>query len=162
VFQLLKYAVDLIDFQDHLDGLIVKLRTLKRDNSAEAFYDLMSGSLVWSDEKASPLTREEMGCMRTVFHFRSSVIIGKPAEETRSLWDKLRDKYPDWIGFDPSRCQPSENLSSLYFKLKNPSDKAIKRLFNGRLLSGNLINPKIIKRRAQFAGSFGLGPTPPR
>jgi hypothetical protein len=117
-----------MNFEDYLDNLASKLRTLKRDISAKVFYDLMSGALVWTDEKVTGLTVEEIGCLRAVFRFRTGIITNEPDERFRVLWDKLRAKYPDWIGFDPSRCQINEDLSKLYHRHKKSSKKYMKRM----------------------------------
>src|ERR1035437_2137549 len=100
--------------EDYLGSLVSKLRVLKCDVSAEVFYDLMSGALVWSDEKITGLTAEEMGCLRAIFRFRTSIIASEPDERFRNLSNKPRAAYPDWIGFDPSRSQADESLSKLY------------------------------------------------
>src|ERR1017187_6856383 len=96
--------------EDHLDSLVSKLRILKRDVSAGIFFDLMIGALVWTDEKITDLTAEEMGCLRAIFRFRTSIIANEPDERFRNLWNRLRAAYPEWIGFDPPRCQADENL----------------------------------------------------
>jgi hypothetical protein len=118
----------LMNFEDYLDGLVPKLRISKRNVSAEVFYDLMSGALVWTDEKITGLTAEEMGCLRAIFRFRTSIIAREPYERFRNLWNKLRAAYPDWIGFDPSRCQADEDLSKLYHQRKTSSKKYLDRI----------------------------------
>ena len=117
-----------MNLDDYLDSLISKLRTLDRDKSAEITYDIMCGALIWSDEKVIDLTAGEMGCLRALFRFRTSIITDEPDERFRELWDKLRAKYPDWIGFDPSRSQANEDLARLYHQVKTSSDKYINKI----------------------------------
>jgi hypothetical protein len=114
-----------MNLEDGLDSLVAKMRALKRDASAKITYDLMSGALIWSDEKANDLTVEEMGCLRAVLRFRTSIITSEPDERFRHLWTQLVAKYPDWIGFDASRCQANEELAILYHKCKRSSKKYI-------------------------------------
>jgi hypothetical protein len=117
-----------MNFEDYLDSLIPKLRISKRDISAKVFYDLMSGALIWSDEKIAGLPPEEMGCLRAIFRFRTSIITSEPDERFRNLWNKFRAAYPEWIGFDLSRCRADEGLSKLYHQRKTSSKKYIDKI----------------------------------
>jgi hypothetical protein len=117
-----------MNLEDYLDSMILKLRKLKRDISARVIYDMMSGALIWSDEEITDLTVEEMGCLRAIFRFRTSIIANESDERFRDLWDKLHAKYPDWIGFDPSRCQTNKELSKLYHQNKATSKKYINKI----------------------------------
>jgi hypothetical protein len=115
-------------FEDSLDSLVRRLCTVTVDPSAEVVYDLMSGALIWSDEKISGLTAEEMGCLRAVLRYRTSLIVGQPDERFRDLWAELNVKYPEWIGFSVDRCQSSEALLKLYSKHKDASKRYIKKI----------------------------------
>jgi hypothetical protein len=105
-----------------------KLNDLKSDSSAEVFYDLMSGGLVWSDEQVTNLTREEMGCQRALFSFRSGLITNEVRERFQTIWDQARAEFPEWIGFQDSRCQPNEELGRLIHKSKKSSERYVRRL----------------------------------
>jgi hypothetical protein len=114
--------------EDSLDRLVQRLCIVRLDPSAEVGYDLMSGALIWSDENISGLTVEEMGCLRVILRYRTSVIVGQPDQRFRGLWDKLQAKYPEWVGFSTNRCQASETLLKLYNKHKNASRKYVKKM----------------------------------
>jgi len=103
-----------MNFSDFLDSLIVQLKILKKDSSAVPFFDLMSGGFIWSDEKLRGLPTNEMGCLRAIFRYRTSLIVQEPDTRFQSLWSDLKDKYPEWIGFNPSRCLPNEDLVARY------------------------------------------------
>jgi len=107
-----------MNLEEHLDSLVPLLRTLKRDPSAGVFYDVMSGALVWTDEKLfERLSSEQMGCLRGIFHYRTSLLKGAPEGRYEALWNRLKARYPDWIGFSASRCTPSRELLALYAEL---------------------------------------------
>src|SRR5215813_628912 len=98
-----------MNFEKQLDSLIPMLLKLKRDPSSEPFYDMMSDALVWEDEMLfAGLSAEQMGCLRTIFRYRTSLIVGSPDQRFQQLWKLLTAKCPQWIGFSPSRCTPSD------------------------------------------------------
>lgn len=108
-----------MNFEEQLDSLIPALAELRLDPHAEVFYDVMSGALVWTDEKLSiGLSAEQMGCLRALFRFRTSLIIGSPDRRFENLWNLLKSKCPQWIGFTLSRCSPTKALLNEYFRLK--------------------------------------------
>ncbi len=106
------------NFVNYLADLTPKLSLLKRDGSAEPFYDLMSDSLIWTDERLTGLTVEEMGCFRAICRYRTSLIIDKPDQRFQALWEQLKQMCPNWIGLTPSRCLPSNTLVEKYNQLK--------------------------------------------
>lgn len=111
-------------FTAHLPRLIARLSELKHNTDADVFFDVMSGGLVWNDEKLSGLTAEEMGCLRALFRFRSSVIIGHPDERFRDLWECAYSLASSWIGFSSDRSGCNPDLAALYARLKASSDNA--------------------------------------
>jgi hypothetical protein len=63
---------------------------------AECNYDLPSDALVWSDEKPAGLPFELIGDLRCLLNFRTSLILGKPREEFRGLWNAAQEAFPLW------------------------------------------------------------------
>ena len=92
----------------------MRLKMTQKDKNATLFFDLMSGAFIWTDEPVHGLNKYEMGCLRGIFRYRTSLIVQELDERFKSLWDELKNKYPDWIGFDPERCSPSQELTSRY------------------------------------------------
>jgi len=83
------------------------------DPSASVFYELMSGALIWSDERdASPF--EVVSALRAIFAYRTGLIIGKPRPELEPLWQHALSLFPQWIGFRPDRRQPTTELLAAY------------------------------------------------
>jgi len=113
---------------DPLDTLIEKLRALKREAASQPIYEIMSGSLVWPGEIPSGLTMDEMTLMKIILHYRTSLISNALVSIDQDLWDKFRAKYPDWIGFDSSRCQANERLSKLYHHHRKVTKRYINKI----------------------------------
>jgi hypothetical protein len=82
-----------------------RMRQLKPVPGATVFYELMSDALVWSDEIPNLETGDvsDFHCLRFVFRFRTTLMMGKPDERFRSLWDEANTLFPNWPGFDPRR-----------------------------------------------------------
>ncbi len=86
-----------------------KLNQLQEDGSARVHYELMSHGLVWTDE-LPPLDQVEPGectCLRAIWRFRSSLIMGEPEEKFRPAWEEAQKLFPHWPGFLPQRQQMS-------------------------------------------------------
>jgi hypothetical protein len=107
-----------MELQRHLDSLVPFLAQLKRDSAAEVFFDMMSGALVWTDEKVTGVTPEQMGSLRAILRFRTSMILDQPDPRFQRLWERFEKICPYWIGFDRSRCESSEGLVRTYRELK--------------------------------------------
>jgi hypothetical protein len=103
-----------VGFETCVHSLASRLSTLRADPAAEIFHELMSDALVWSDERVLGLTAEEMGCLRGILRYRTSLIVGIPDTRFEHLWKLLKAECPDWIGFSPARCNPSEELHARY------------------------------------------------
>jgi len=98
-----------------------QLRQQRMDPKAEPFLELMSDGFIWSDERLTGLSTEEMGSLRAIFRFRTSLITKETDTRFEKLWNELRKICPEWIGFHPSRCSPDGDLASRYWKSKKRS-----------------------------------------
>jgi hypothetical protein len=84
------------------------MRGLARSPEAKMFYELLSDSLVWTDE-IPEFNADQVGglrALRFVFRYRTSLMLGKPEERHRPFWDEAWRLFPDWPGFDPERRVP--------------------------------------------------------
>lgn len=107
--------------EQRLEDLIKSLRPhAKRLNelsrpsaSATVFYEVMSGGLVWTDEKIEDVPAEIIWALRPLWAYRSSVIAGAPKEKWRPYWDVCLSLFPHWIGFLPERSRSSPELLAI-------------------------------------------------
>ncbi len=80
------------------------------------FYELMSGALVWEDEKAGFSTKRfspvEIGILRMIWAFRSSLMLDSPRQEFESVWRRALIAAPNWPCFRTERCHPSKDVIS--------------------------------------------------
>ena len=83
---------------------------------ATPFYELMSGGLVWSDEKITDVPSEVIWALRPLFAYRASLIVGAPEEKWRPYWNECRTLFPRWVGFHPDRQRQAPELIVLLKK----------------------------------------------
>jgi hypothetical protein len=98
------------------------LSSLKKSDSASIRYELLSGSLVWSDEIPTDVwLRNEW--LRYVLNYRTGLIIGDPDPTLAVVWREAVGYFPNWIGFLPERTSYDSKLTEFYHKERS-------RLFN--------------------------------
>ena len=74
-----------------------RLNDLTFSETARRFYEMMSGALMWDDEKPD-IPFSELGWFRAALAYRSSIILGQPRTEFESVWSALLRIAPDWPG----------------------------------------------------------------
>ena len=94
---------------------------------ATVFYEVMSGGLVWSDEKIEGVPVEVIWALRPLWAFRSSLIAEAPQEKWRSYWDICRTIFPSWVGFRPERSTPSPELLKILQRGQRRLDVCLKK-----------------------------------
>jgi hypothetical protein len=114
---------------EQLRAVAVRMRELQPAPGASVFYELMSDALVWSDE-IPDLERgaaHEFHCLRFLFRFRTTLIIGKPEERFRSYWNEAKRLFPGWPGFEARRQSP--DLRPVYERFVEQAKADIRELF---------------------------------
>jgi len=87
------------------------LRLAQFDAAAGRSLELLSGSFIWDDECYLEFVAycRDKGCRR--YHepvvYRTSLILGRPDEESRRGWEELLRLCPSWPGFRPERRSES-------------------------------------------------------
>jgi hypothetical protein len=109
------------DYLADLPKIAEEMKRLKRDEQAVPSYELLSGSLIWSDEFPKD-PKVSTHCLR--FVFRYSLILGEPETHYEIFWNRARQHFPEWIGFAPDRTSPSSDLAALYISEK---EQALRR-----------------------------------
>jgi hypothetical protein len=95
-----------------------KLNAMKSEAQAECFFELMSGGLMWTDERLWPLDADELGALRILLNYRTSLILENPRSEFEGLWNFAVSLAPQWPGFLPERREPRSDLLALIPKPK--------------------------------------------
>jgi hypothetical protein len=82
--------------------------------SARVGYDRMSGAVCWSDETDDETPIEVIWALRFLRAYRTGLMLNKPREEFKAIWDHALSLFPDWVGFRPERRQPTPELLQIY------------------------------------------------
>jgi hypothetical protein len=105
------------------------LQVLRPSPGAVLSYELLSDSLVWSDEipELEGKADRPFWPLRYVLRFRTSLIVGAPDEPYREYWEEAQRLFPDWPGFDARRQAP--DLKAEYDRFKAQAAADIRELF---------------------------------
>jgi hypothetical protein len=91
-----------------------RLNVCKADPKAECFFELLSGGLIWTDERPSfEMDVEELGALRILWNYRTSLLVGKPRTEFQDVWDTAIALAPHWPGFLAERQRPRSDIMAL-------------------------------------------------
>jgi hypothetical protein len=75
-------------------------------------YDMLSDSLVWTNELPEPDGRN-VSPIRPVIRHRTCLILGIPPEFPE-WWTTAQSLFPTWIGFSPARSIGNSSLVDIY------------------------------------------------
>ena len=103
-----------------------RLNDVKFSTTARYTHELMSGALMWADEKPD-IPFSELGWFRAALAYRSSVILGDPLPEYEPIWKELQRLAPKWPGFQPERCAPSPEIVGYLKKKKKGFERYLDR-----------------------------------
>jgi hypothetical protein len=82
------------------------MRGMVQDPRAKCYYEVLSGALVWSDERPDLQVLRKvqgLGITRILLRFRTELMHGEVDEQFREFWDLALRLFPEWPGFDPKR-----------------------------------------------------------
>ncbi|HVS34564.1 MAG TPA: hypothetical protein VMS17_03215 [Gemmataceae bacterium] len=121
------------DSLEQLRAIADQMRLLRAAPGASVFYELMSDSLVWSDEIPDLETGDVRAfhCLRYVFRYRTTLILGKPDTRYSDFWEEARSLFPDWPGFEGRR--QSVELRPVYERFVEQARADIRELFPERI-----------------------------
>lgn len=92
---------------DHLNAIDAP------DPGAKAFYDIMSGALVWSDETTPETPTAVVWALRRLLAYRTRAMLDS-AEPDNDFWTRCVAMFPNWIGFLPERRKQTPELLAEY------------------------------------------------
>ena len=100
-----------------VQNLAQDMERMRIDHSAKPAYDMMSDSLVWSDEIPRGRRARELWSLRPVLRYRTGLILEMDISEFLPDWEAAREAFPNWIGFGEMRSSRDANLHEIYHNL---------------------------------------------
>lgn len=99
---------------EHLKLIAKSMDQLREVRSERYSFDSMSASVIWEDELPSAQKRDlaHSWGLRPIFGYRASLILGKPDQSLEEYWNLATQLFPNWVGFRPERCKPSQEIAS--------------------------------------------------
>ena len=83
-------------------------------SDAQCFFECLSGGLIWTDERPPfEVDAEELGSLRVLWNYRTSLLLGKPRTEFDEVWSSALMLAPQWPGFLQERREPRTGLLAL-------------------------------------------------
>lgn len=116
-----------------LTDLAPRMNSRKRRWWAFKQYDGLADAIWWSDEMLlwpRPNAAED-DALRSLLHFRTTLILGQPDESVRSFWTVAQASFPNWIGFAPDRTTPNPKLVEYHRRMSEAFDRAVRRAIRG-------------------------------
>lgn len=98
---------DLVKFAQELNAVSAP------DPNAVAKYEILSDSLIWSDELESTRRIGASHALRQLFHYRTFLMLGKALPDN-PVWLRCFELFPNWIGFLPERRTATLELRAAY------------------------------------------------
>lgn len=107
------------------------MQALRRAPDAKMFYELLSDSLMWTDEipEADATHVGGLRSLRYVFRYRTGLMLGAVEERYRPFWDEAMTLFPAWPGFDPERR--AATLRDIYHSFREEAKREMEDLFGG-------------------------------
>src|SRR4051794_4663127 len=103
-----------------------RIREITRlDPASPVFFELLSGAVIWKDEQPSKI--KDIWALRVIWHYRTGLLLGEPPAKYEPLWRRARELFPEWVGFHPSRSEPSPELMELVRRLKKSGDRELEK-----------------------------------
>ncbi len=101
-------------------------------------YHILADAVVWEDEGIRECSPDLENAFRYALNYRTNLIANKNFEPEKKNSKnigkqtfKLAEKYfPDWIGFNESRCSYNPELSNRIKRIRKVSDWKINKLMN--------------------------------
>ncbi len=108
----------------NLAAIAKEMEALRESSLATVRYELLSDSLIWSDELPIK-TNLPTDCLRPVFRYRTSLILGAPDIAYQIFWAQAQKSFPNWIGFSSKRTSQDADLARLYDREKSRALRAL-------------------------------------
>jgi len=105
-----------IDWMEKLARIAEEMNRIHAVPGAEMRYDVTADAIFWTDEYPANLAGRawDFQCVKILLRYRTSVLTGQPDETFGPYWDRARQLFPNWAGFEPKRFVPTDEMIEFY------------------------------------------------
>lgn len=103
-------------------------------------YEAISGAFIWEDEGLWELRNHNLkGAFKYVLNYRMKLVVGPDNENVgvmrsksfdRSIFEMAKKYFPNWIGFDESRCSYNSEIEDRIIRIKKVETWRYQKLLN--------------------------------
>lgn len=101
-------------------------------------YETMSGSFIWEDEGLWETHHHFANAFRHVINYRTKLVLGptnnfealSSGNFDKQVFELAKKHYPDWIGFNESRCSYNPKLADRMMRIIQVANWRIDKLMN--------------------------------
>ncbi len=102
-------------------------------------YEAMSGAFIWEDEGLWELRNHHMAsAFKYVINHRMNLVVGtdndvefmRSKRFDRQLFKMAKRFFPDWIGFDESRCSHNPELAERMMRIRKVAHWRMEKMFD--------------------------------
>lgn len=99
---------------DRITALAPFVKDLRAKPHSEPVYCILSNAVVWLDEAPFyDVKPSKWWYIRLVWDCRTKLVLGQEIDQP-DVWAAARRCFPEWIGFMPERCEPTDSLRTTY------------------------------------------------
>ncbi len=109
----------LVEHAEHLNSICVP------DKHAIPNYDVLGDAIIWSDETRRDTPKEVKSALRLIFYHRTQLLLSETDFRFQEIWDLGLKHFSNWIGFLPSRREPTETLLAYCQRRREETEKEL-------------------------------------
>jgi hypothetical protein len=116
-----------------------KLPTKSKTINPKMEYEGMSGAFIWEDEGLWGLKNHHLlHAFKYVINHRMKLIVGSENDVgfmrsysfDKQIFEMAKRNYPDWIGFDKSRCSYNSEIADRIMRIKKVADWRFQKILD--------------------------------
>lgn len=102
-------------------------------------YEVMTGSIYWEDEGLRELRNHHLqDAFKYVINHRMNLVVGPNSDVgvmrsksfDKSIFEMAKRFFPDWIGFEKSRCSYNSELEDRILRIKKVEKWRFQKILN--------------------------------
>jgi len=115
-----------------------RLPTKSKITTPKMEYEGLSGAIFWEDEGLWEINHHLADAFKYVIHHRMTLVVGskndvdvmRSKDFDKQIFELAKKYFPNWIGFDASRCSYNSELADRIMRIRKVADWRFQKLLN--------------------------------